>query len=177
MRPWVAGWDPVIAGLVAASRGETQAAAAVREYLASYDDSPDWAALARVLRRVLDRDYDQHIEAILDRIGAVIISRALGAISGRVTVPAELWPAMRLGPLLSEIVAVAHGDTVAVARVVEAIDALAENSELSALTQVLKQILDGERDPSLAAIVGDPSHRAVIATVLEHIGADGPEGR
>jgi hypothetical protein len=46
-------WEPVIAGVVAAAQGDTDAAEALAPMLAELDTASDWAVLAGVLRRVL----------------------------------------------------------------------------------------------------------------------------
>jgi hypothetical protein len=39
------------------------------------------------------------------------------------------------------------------------------------LAAIFRQILDGERDPGLGTGLDDPTERAVVATVLYHIGS------
>jgi hypothetical protein len=39
------------------------------------------------------------------------------------------------------------------------------------LAAIFRQILDGERDPELGTGLDDPTMRAVVATVLHHIGS------
>jgi hypothetical protein len=68
MARWLVYWDPVISGLAAAAHGDTQAAVAVREHLASFKSSEDWAALVAALARVLDGNRDPGLAAGLDQI-------------------------------------------------------------------------------------------------------------
>ncbi len=47
---------------------------------------------------------------------------------------------------------------------------VAEDPGWSALAGALRRILGRDRDPGLAGRLGDPVHRAVVETVLGHIG-------
>jgi len=47
---------------------------------------------------------------------------------------------------------------------------MAEDPDWSPLAAALGRILGGDRDPGLAEGLDDPVHRAVVATVLGHIG-------
>jgi len=46
-----------------------------------------------------------------------------------------------------------------------------EVQDFAALARVLEQILEGEYDPGRADGLADPPERAVVATVLHHIGS------
>jgi tetratricopeptide (TPR) repeat protein len=168
---WLAAWDPVIAGLAAASQGDTQAGAAVRKHLASHRDSEDWAALAQVLQRVQDGDRGQDLTAEMDPIGTAIVVRALDVLAGQADVPAALWPAMGLGTFLGDIVAAADGDgdEATAWRARQNLAALAAVPELADLATALGRVLDGDRDPGLPGTLSGDTERAVVATVLAHI--------
>jgi hypothetical protein len=166
----LAAWDPVIAGL-AAARGNSDARTAVREYLAGYTDSRSWAGLAAALTRILDGQHGEDLATGLDDIDTAIISRALGAVAGQVSVPKQLWPAMSLGPLLGDITAAARGDSAAARRARPTLDQMAGVPELAGLAGALEQILGGSRDPGLAEALDHPTEQAVVACVLEHVGA------
>ena len=97
---YLAAWDPVIAGLVAARAGDGEAAAAVDEELTHREDSGS-AALIGVLRRLQAGESDQHLLTGLDEIDSPIVSRALDALTGIIFIPPELWPAIPLRGLLS----------------------------------------------------------------------------
>jgi CHAT domain-containing protein len=174
---FLAAWDPIIAGLVAADQGDVQAAAAVSDELASAaEDSPE---LAGALRRILDGDRKQagHDPAAkTDDIPAAVVGRALGALSGQAGLPAELWQAMGIRVLLGLIVAAGLGDLHAAAEARPALDYLAGQAEFAPLGQALDRILQGERDADLARALTDPASRAVVATVLYHITTCHPEG-
>jgi tetratricopeptide (TPR) repeat protein len=164
-------WDPVIAGLVAAAKGDTQAVATVRDHLVRHEDSPDWAALTGTLRRILEGDRGQgghELTAGLHPIAAAITRRALDALAGRIRVPAALWPAIGLGALLGDIVAAVDGDTDATGRARKKLDSLAGDPPLAVLAWALNRILEGEHDPGLATL-GDPVDQAVVVTVLHYI--------
>ena len=171
MARWLAEWDPVIAGLAAAAQGNQQAATAVEQYLSLLRDSPDWAALAGALRRTQSGDSSQDLTAGLDGIDAAIAARTLSVLSGQASVPAGLWPAIGMGPLLGDVVAAGHGDTAAAERARLDLPTLAAQPDWAALSRVLDRILTGDRDPGLTATLADATHRAVVATVLHYIGA------
>jgi tetratricopeptide (TPR) repeat protein len=174
---YLARWDPAVAGVTAAARGDAAAATATREHLSRYADSDSWAKLVAVLTRILDGDRGEDLAAGLDEIDAAVVARALDSVAGQVSVPAMLWPAMGLGPVLGNVTAAARGDNAAAQQARQDLDALAEQSELGDLTGALDQILGGNRDPGLASTLDDPTERAVVTCVLEHIGVQAePEG-
>jgi hypothetical protein len=168
---WLASWEPVISGLAAASQGDAEAALAVREYLAGYRDSEDWAALADALERVLDGDRGQDLSAGLDQIDTAVVTRALEVLAGQASVPTGLWPAMGLGRLLTNIIAAAEGDETAAGQARQALGSLAEEPEHAGLAGVLGQVLDGDRDPGLPGTVTGETEQAVVATMLALIAA------
>ena len=69
-------WEPVIAGIVAASQGG-QDAAEVRSFLDDLAGQPDWAALGAVLRRILDGDRGDSLLDGLDPVDTAIASEIL----------------------------------------------------------------------------------------------------
>jgi hypothetical protein len=168
---YLAAWDPVIAGLAAAARGDADAGTAVREHLARYADSDDWAGLAGALTQILDGHHGEDLTADLDYIDTAIITRAQDALAGRVSLPTLLWSAMDLGQLVGDIIAAARGRPAAPQRARQVLDDLAGIPEWAGLAAALDQILGGKRDPALADALDDPTGQAVVACVLEHIGA------
>ena len=172
---WLARWDPVTSGLAAAAHGDTGAATAVREYLAQFQDSQDWKALAAALQRVLDGERGQDLAAGLDLIDTAIMTRTLDVVAGQASLPAALWPAMGLGRLLGDITAAATtGDEAAAGRARQNLGPLAADPDFATLAAALGQILDGSRDPALADTLSDDTSKAVIASVLAHIAAAAP---
>jgi hypothetical protein len=135
-----------------------------------YQDSPDWSGLTAALRRVQAGDTGDDVLTGLDDIDAAIVTRALDAREEKVSIPAALWPAIGLRWWLADIVAGALGDEAAAASAREVIEEAAKDPSLSALADVFGRILDGERDPALGTGLDDPVDRAVIATVLQHLG-------
>ena len=89
-------WDPVIAALLAARSGSARAGAEFDKELTYYPISEDWSALVGVLRRLRAGETDPDLLAGLDEIDTAIASRALDALTGRVTIPPGLWRALRL---------------------------------------------------------------------------------
>ncbi|CAM5481572.1 CHAT domain-containing protein OS=Streptomyces glaucescens OX=1907 GN=SGLAU_15050 PE=4 SV=1 [Streptomyces glaucescens] len=183
---WALVWEPVLAGLVAAGRGNTAARVKVRQQLARHGAlDPRFAALAGVLGRILDGERDGLVTAGLGPLDAPVAARALAALrreaaggtvgeaaggtEGEDEVPVALWPAMHLGPALGSLVAVAtgHGDPGAVTR--ETLDGFRADPALAELAPVLAEILGGARDPALAERLRQPTQRAVVSAVLRCI--------
>lgn len=167
----LAAWDPVIAAILAADSGDLQAAAALDAQLARYGDLADWSGLVAALRRLRTGQPGPDLLAGLDETGNAIVTRALDARNGTVAIPASLWPAMPLGPVLGNLVAGAGGDTEACGKARQIFDAMTKDPEWESLANALSRILDGDRDPELAAQLSDPTHQAIAATVLHHIGS------
>jgi hypothetical protein len=168
---WGLVWEPVIAGLVSAGRGNTAARVKVRQQLARFAGlDPRFAPLAGVLGRILDGDRDPLVTAGLGPLDTPVAARALTALredgSGAGEVPVALWPAMHLGPALGNLVAAAtgHGETAEVTR--ENLDGFRTDPALAPLAPVLAEILAGGRDPALAERLRQPTQRAVVSAVL-----------
>jgi tetratricopeptide (TPR) repeat protein len=70
-------WEPVIAGVVAAARGDPEARAGLGPLLAELDTTSDWAALAGVLRRVLAGERGQQLLQGLDEVDTAIVADVL----------------------------------------------------------------------------------------------------
>jgi hypothetical protein len=99
------------------------------------------------------------------------MTRALDARDGKVHIQAALWPVIGLRWWLASVVAGTRGDEAAAARTRQTIEQVAKDPDLLALANVFGRILDGERDPALGTGLDDPTERAVVATVLYHIGS------
>ncbi len=169
-RRHLARWDPVIAAVLAADGGDARAAAALDAELDRYRDS-DWGGLATALRRVRAGESGPDLLTGLDDIDTTIVTRALNAREGTITIPAALWAAMGIGPLLGDLVAAAGGNAGAAGRADQVLRAMAEDADLAPLADALRRILGGDRDPGLAGRVDDPVQRAVVVSVLGHVGA------
>ena len=165
----LASWDPVIAALLAAKSGKIRAAAVLMKTLARYRKSASWGMLAVALRRIRAGETGPELLAGLDDIDSAIVTRALGVCAGRVSIPADLWRAVWIGPLLGDVVAGALGDADARGRARQHLEKMAGYRKLVSLAAALDRIIDGDRDPNLAAHLADPVHAAVVATVLHHI--------
>ncbi len=168
---FVAAWDPVIAAILAAIGGDAEAEAELDQELDSYRDSAESRALAAALRRVRAGGADQDLPA--DEIYAAIVTRALDARNGNVTIPVDLWPVIAGRWWLADIVAGARGDEEAAARARQYTEEMAADPGLAALAAAVGRILDGDRDPGLVSGLDDPTSRAVVETVLYHIGSWG----
>jgi hypothetical protein len=164
-------WEPAISALLAAHYGDTAAAAALDQYLASWTGSPDWVSLTDVLGRIKAGDrYDPNLMAGLDEADTAIATRALDVIAERATAPVALGPAMMFGDLLGDLVfAAAQGDAMIAERARRNISIMARDRDRAALAGVLSRILDGDRAPGLSSGFVDPLDRVVVETVLRYI--------
>lgn len=76
---------------------------------------------------------------------------------------------MPLAPLLSKIVAAAHGDDSVAEHSRAELDRMKSDPDLGPAAQVLSRVLSGERGTVLNDELSLLSH-SIIATVLHHIG-------
>ncbi|SDL49850.1 CHAT domain-containing protein [Geodermatophilus siccatus] len=184
-------WEPVLAAIAAASGGDQTARQEVTGYLDGLADDSAWAALAGVLRRVLDGERDpQALLAGLDTVDTTIVTRLLDALAGRIQLNTgsdfvastdELvgqWE-----PALAAIVAASGGDQTARQEVTEFLDDFDEGSDWAALAGVLRRVLAGERDPEVLLDGLDAVDTAIAARLLDALagriqlntGSDVPE--
>ncbi|MER7281587.1 CHAT domain-containing protein [Dactylosporangium sp. NPDC000244] len=171
-------WEPELALLVAAVRGDQDAAATIDAILTGLARREDWASLAAVLRRILDgeRDPDRLLPG-LDPIDTAIATRALDALAGRITLrpvsipPAgtdpttvEPWPA-----IIAAVAAAASGDGTAGGGISGFLEELAARNEWASLAGVLHRIIAGARDPRQLLAGLDPTDTRIAAAVLERL--------
>src|SRR5436305_836777 len=77
-------WDPVLGRVVAAAAGGHAVQHEVTEFLDGFPDDSGWAALIRVLRRILAGERDpETLLTGLDPIETTIAGRLLDALAGR----------------------------------------------------------------------------------------------
>lgn len=165
----IARWDPVIAGILAARAGNEPAAAALGEFFAATSISPTWSTLGDLMHRISDRADDLTATKELDPIDIAITLRALGALAGRIPVPAELWPFMLVGELLGMLIeAISSGKEATARQCAEGLAAVAEKSGVAGLAGPLQSAVSGSRDAELAREL-DPAGRAIITTILTHL--------
>ena len=171
MAPILAAWDPVIAGLLAARKGGSQATEVgdkLDEHLALHEEYS--APLVAAFRQIRAGTRDPAMLAQQDITYAAVIRRTLDALDGRVTIPEELWKAMPLSVLLGMVVAAATGGdkSGAATRARQQLEAFGSHPGLVALSRRLERIIDGDHDTRLSADL-DPVDRAIVTTVLTHI--------
>ena len=166
---WLATWDPVIAGLVAETRGDAEVSALLDHVLAIYLNDPDWVQLARIFGQIRNGERTLDISH-LDSTDIVIMKR-LGEVSfGRITLPETLWQAMGYGGWLGDIVAAARGE-IPVESAEDHLTELASHG-LTQMSEILGRILRGERGSHLSNALADRAARAVITTVQYHINGE-----
>ena len=180
---FLAGWDPIISGLVAADRGDTYAATVLDRTLAYYRNFPTWVPLVDVLRRMTadkrerDRDLSADLSSLSER-NAMIAIRALDALAGRIRIPDDVWPTMPYSAMFTDVIAGAYGNAPAAATARRGLAALGADPFKAGLAAALERIMDGERHPDLAASRDDPVARAVVEMVLRHLNSGyGESGR
>lgn len=168
---WLAAWDPHISALAAAQDGDAEAAATVDRDLTALKNSDEFSILGHALSRIRAGERGPEVLAGLSDKYTAVAARALDVLAGRADVPADLWRAIGHKMLMSDMVTAATGHHYARKRVLEAIETLAREPGNAALAQALRQILAGYRDPDIANGLPDPMQRAIVASVLQHIGA------
>src|SRR5205823_4970041 len=167
-------WEPNLVVLVAAADGDPGAATAIDQLLTDLADTADWATLADVLRRILagERDPDQLLPG-LDPIDTAIVTRALDALAGRITLTPPPAPEpddqeQALTELAAAVAAAAQGDQDAAAEATLGLDEMADDPEWTALAAVLRRVIAGERDPDQLLPGLDPTDTAITRAVLAH---------
>ncbi|UED87384.1 AAA family ATPase [Streptomyces profundus] len=167
---WGMVWEPLLAALVAADRGNSAARVKLRQRLTQLDAlAPNFSPLAAVLRQLLDGARSPSVLADLSALDTPVATRALDALAGRVTVRVELWTAMHLGLPLGNVVAAAAGQTAMADAAGEALDDFRADPLLGAIVPPLEEILAGSRDEALATGLVHPMHRAAVAGVLHYL--------
>ncbi|MFH9571925.1 CHAT domain-containing protein [Streptomyces sp. NPDC017454] len=176
---WGIVWEPAIAALVSAERGNTAAKVKLRQHLDHYAGlAPLFTALAGVLRRVLDGDRAPGVTAGLGPLDTPVAARALAALRGEADVPVQLWPVMHLGLVLGNLVTATAGDSGTAAATRENLDRFRADPALAPLAPVLTEVLAGRRDPGLAVRLRDPTQRAMVTALLSCLDTlEGPGGR
>jgi hypothetical protein len=170
---YFAMWDPAIAGIIAAREGDARAQHVLGEHLRKIQEAgTEWAPLARGLAMVSEGG-EPDAAAGLDDVGSAIIVRALDALRGAVTVPADLWYVMPWGYTLADVVAGSRGDASAAAAAESELTTFAQrNTRAAPMCAALRRVLAGERDAGLASSLASPVDCAVVTSVLHHVGAD-----
>ena len=75
-------WEPVIAAVAAACRGDQDAAAQLGPFLDDRAKEPDWAALIAVLRRILGGERGEGLLDGLDPVDTAIAGQILTRLAG-----------------------------------------------------------------------------------------------
>jgi len=167
-------WEPVIAAVVYAVRGDQEATRLLTPFLQHLGAQADWISLTRVLRRIMAGERGSELLAELDAVDTSIVQRILHLLetSDALTFThrraLSLAPAIPkdLQPVLAAVLAASRGNQEAVAGLDPLLKRFEENPRRSALAGALRRILAGERGDDL--ITGlDPISAAAIADLLE----------
>jgi tetratricopeptide (TPR) repeat protein len=179
----LAAWEPALATLVAAGRGDSAATRLLTAVLDRYADHPDWAALVERLRRIHtgDRDPDALLLG-LDHIDTAIVRRALDALAGRIELsatPDDLvaepadgatdldWRVASWEPVLAALVAAGRGDSAAARQLAQVFDGYADHTDWAHLVDRLRRIHTGDRDPGALLPGLDPIDTAIVQRALD----------
>ena len=141
-------------------------------FFIAFSVSPTWSKLAGLLSRIADGAQDTSVPGGMDPVNTVIALRARGALAGRVPIPDDLWPMMLAeGDVIGQlVVAIVHNDRAGALKCVRFLTTTASGKDAADLSRAVRTILAGSRDPALAERL-KPAGRAIILTVLTHVGA------
>ncbi|MEU8606727.1 CHAT domain-containing protein [Actinoplanes sp. NPDC048791] len=170
-------WEPVIAALVAADRGDSDAAAVVEQVFTTRGEQSDWRRLVAVLRRISAGDHTPALDG-LDPIDTAVVRRLLDALAGTVAIDLNAWHTLTnpndqenaLTGFIEATVLAAGGDPDARAQLAPVLDDLAADPQGATFAAVLRHILAGDRDPTLLDEL-DPATAAVVTVILDRLTA------
>jgi tetratricopeptide (TPR) repeat protein len=160
-------WGPVTAAVAAATHGDRQASTWLEPVLDQAANSPQWAGLAAVLRRILGGERDPAVLTTgLNEIDTAIVTAVLHAIENPPDPEARLeeW-----APIIAAVAAAAHGDGRAGAELEPVLTELAGTEDWSALVETLRRIVGGERDPAALTNGLDEIDTSIVTAVLTTI--------
>jgi hypothetical protein len=190
---YIRKWEPFISALVAAARGDTQAATVLDAALEAPAKSTDWQALAGALRRVAagDRDADS-LTVGLDQIDTAILTRTLAALDGTQPINPDAWHALTEQPVSEQggiaptgaddedgdlasfvgaVAAATLGDADAAAALDSWLDEASDDADLAPLVAAVRRTLGGERDPDTLTRELDPESADIITAILDQVAA------
>jgi tetratricopeptide (TPR) repeat protein len=173
--PFLAFFDPIIAALIAADRGNSDARDLFDFWLQGGDGLDGWSEVGKRLGRIRAGERSDGLANGLSDLHATIVRRALGAVAGQINIPAALWPAIPLGNMLMDIVASQFGDIEAAAEARSYLNHLKEFPDpgqlisFSELADVFEQILAGNYQWASRQTLRHPVSRAVVETIVNHL--------
>jgi hypothetical protein len=161
-------WDPVFAGIAAASRGEYVAARAVAATLAAYAGDESWSQLSQALGHAFRQRPDAAAAMPLDMVDTILLRRCMEVLEGVLRIPPELAYAMPISRVLAEVLFAAQKGQVspALARTLEKL----EEEQWQPLLSPIRKILAGDRDPQITSRL-DHISTVIITTLLGHLNA------
>jgi hypothetical protein len=160
----VALWDPAVAAIVAAGRGDENGTTAFEMFLGwQAAEEPD-AAVGRALSALV-RDAAQPDLGLLPAFGAAVAIRAALAVAGLIELPAELMSCVGIANAFMLLV---YGSAGPRNELDELVATLQRPTNQTALNAALVRIADGDRDPGLADGL-DAISQAAIRCVLFHL--------
>lgn len=147
------------------------------------DEKSIWsAALGSALRRLIAGERGNELLAGLDIFGSSVVRRALGAISGEITLtsPAREYVDEALnailepnGPFIKAVIAAAQGNAEAMGAIASIFEELAADQQSSGFAATLRRIVDGERDEDLLDGLDDSTFFVVAREVLTGLTSEG----
>jgi hypothetical protein len=182
--PQLAAWEPVLAALTAASRGDSHATRLLTEFFDRYATHPDWAALVDRLRLLHTGERDPDTLLLnLDPIGAAVVQRALDALAGRIqldsTGPEQPAPQPANGggldAFIDLVAAAAAGTSGTTTALTPTLDAMAAEPVGAVLADRIRRIIAGERDADQLSAGVHPAAAPIIAAILDRLAPPPPD--
>jgi tetratricopeptide (TPR) repeat protein len=166
-------WEPLLVGLVMASRGDWNAALAVGQLLNPDQHHRDWAGLIGVFRRMLGGERGDQLLSGLDRIDATIVRRGLDALAGRIELPrsaSEQWAAQMLVfealPMTALLAAARMGDQQAGNMLAGVLEQWSrQGGDRAKVAAAVRRVSLGEPGNAVMAEL-DPQTRTVVSVLL-----------
>jgi hypothetical protein len=176
-----AQWEPVLAALVGADRGDSEAVRLITEFFHRYAADPDHGALVDRLRRIYtgERDLDTLLSG-LDAIDTAIVQRALDALADRIQLSAthpEADVGSAFDAFLDLVANAADGMPDATTTLTPMLDRMAADPDGAILADRIRRIVAGERNADQLTAEVRPDAVPIITAVLDRLAATGPNAR
>lgn len=160
----VASWDPAVAAVVAAHRGNENGMSAFRMFLSEQAADQPAAEVGQALSALVIDGKPVDPET-LPAVGAAVLTRASLALAGLIEMPAELMSSVMIAHVFMMLVYGSAGPQNELDWLRNTLQAPATTNPLNA---ALVRIADGDRDPGLADGL-DAVSQAAVRCVLFHI--------
>ena len=96
-------------------------------------------------------------------------ARAIRARDGKIIIPASLWHAIAAGDWLGKMVSAALGDPDGLAWARQALRDMKDSPKGGPLSEVLSNIIDGNRNRSIVRRLDDVTQKDIAKSVFQHV--------